>query len=86
MEVAEGISLENFVSKWSLSPFPLPFVLDYLHNTLNKTQLVRGTIFDLLTSQVRLGHFTIFYMRSQPVLTCSSTYILPIMVHILTYQ
>lgn len=34
-----------------ISTFTWPQVLDLLHNKLNKTQVVRAAIFDLLTSQ-----------------------------------
>ena len=52
MELADGISLENFLQKGVPSKVPIADVMDYLHNKLNRTQVVRGAIFDLLTSQV----------------------------------
>ena len=52
MELADGISMENFLRKGMPSDVPPAVVLDFLHNKLNKTQVVRGAIFDLLTSQV----------------------------------
>ena len=52
MELADGISLENFFHKGSPSLVPPYVVWDYLHNKLNKSQIVPATIFDLLTSQV----------------------------------
>ena len=52
MEVAHGTSMENFLHKGEPSRFPPGTVLDFLQNKLNKTQVVRGAIFDLLTSQV----------------------------------
>ena len=54
MELADGISLENFFHKGSPSLVPPYVVWDYLHNKLNKSQIVPATIFDLLTSQVSL--------------------------------
>ena len=52
MEVAEGISMENFLQKGLPSVVPRASVLDFFHNKLNKTRIVHGAIFDLLTSQV----------------------------------
>ena len=89
MEVAEGVSMENFLHKgrgdrasWRVcgsnfisflctegifplkipcfticttgepSRFPPSVILDLMHNKLNKTSVIRGAIFDLLTSQV----------------------------------
>ena len=52
MEVATGVSMENFLHKGEPSRFPPAVILDLLHNKLNKTQVIRGAIFDLLTSQV----------------------------------
>mmetsp|Transcript_5477 Transcript_5477/g.12120 ORF Transcript_5477/g.12120 Transcript_5477/m.12120 type:complete len:525 (+) Transcript_5477:133-1707(+) len=51
MEYADGVSLENFLHKGEPSRFPPPVILDLMHNKLNKTQVVRAAIFDLLTSQ-----------------------------------
>lgn len=51
MEVAEGVSMENFLHRGSPSRFPPPAILDLLQNKLNRTQVIRGSIFDLLTSQ-----------------------------------
>uniref|UniRef100_A0A7S0RET0 PI3K/PI4K catalytic domain-containing protein n=1 Tax=Chlamydomonas leiostraca TaxID=1034604 RepID=A0A7S0RET0_9CHLO len=51
MELIKGVSLENFLHKGEPVRLPPPEVLDVLHNKLNKTQVVRGAIFDLLTSQ-----------------------------------
>lgn len=51
MEVADGVSMENFLHRGEPSRFPHSHVLDIFHNKLNKTQVIRGAIFDLLTSQ-----------------------------------
>ncbi len=75
MEVATGVSMENFLHKGEPTRFPpevsksdscrlrrqeswrcmivfFQVILDLMHNKLNKTQVIRGAIFDLLTSQV----------------------------------
>ena len=44
--------MENFLHRGEPSRFPPAVILDLIHNKLNKTQVVRGAIFDLLTSQV----------------------------------
>ena len=49
MEEAEGISFDSLL----YARVPKPVVLDLLHNKLNGTQVIRGAIFDLLTSQVQ---------------------------------
>lgn len=62
MEHVKGISLENFLHKGTPVRQPPSVVLDMFHNKMNKTQVVRSAIFDLLTSQcdrhaqVHMGH------------------------------
>ncbi|KAG1662705.1 hypothetical protein FOA52_014570 [Chlamydomonas sp. UWO 241] len=51
MEVADGISMENLLNKGTPTRVPEDAMLDLFHSRLNKTQVVRAAIFDLLTSQ-----------------------------------
>ncbi|KAL6755005.1 hypothetical protein V8C86DRAFT_2686314 [Haematococcus lacustris] len=51
MELIPGISLENFLHKGDPKRLPPEQVLDIMHHKLNKSQVVRAAIFDLLTSQ-----------------------------------
>eukprot|EP00798_Chlamydomonas_sp_ICE-L_P018469 gene18469-24960_t len=50
-EFADGVSMENFLNRGTPKRFPPPVILDLLTKKLNKTQVVRSAIFDLLTSQ-----------------------------------
>eukprot|EP00200_Dunaliella_tertiolecta_P002061 CAMPEP_0202342448 /NCGR_PEP_ID=MMETSP1126-20121109/3006_1 /ASSEMBLY_ACC=CAM_ASM_000457 /TAXON_ID=3047 /ORGANISM="Dunaliella tertiolecta, Strain CCMP1320" /LENGTH=474 /DNA_ID=CAMNT_0048933401 /DNA_START=1018 /DNA_END=2442 /DNA_ORIENTATION=+ len=50
-ELVNGVSMENFLQKGKPTRVPPPQVVDYFMNKLNKTQVVRAAIFDLLTSQ-----------------------------------
>ncbi|GFH21239.1 uncharacterized protein HaLaN_18500 [Haematococcus lacustris] len=50
MEQADGISLENLVRLGNPMMHPND-LLDIMHNRLNKTQVVKAAIFDLMTSQ-----------------------------------
>lgn len=43
--------MENLLNKGSPSRIPGASLLDLFNNRLNKTQVIRGAIFDLLTSQ-----------------------------------
>ena len=47
--------MENVLKYGKPTRLPPADILDLIHNKLNKTQVVRGAIFDLLTSQVRVG-------------------------------
>ncbi len=51
MEYVPGVSLESLLHRGVPRRLPPPEVLDLLQNKLNKTQVVRAAIFDLLTSQ-----------------------------------
>ncbi|GLI65785.1 hypothetical protein VaNZ11_009401 [Volvox africanus] len=51
MEYVEGISLENFLYRGIPRRLPLDTIADMFNNRLNKTRIVMGAIFDLLTSQ-----------------------------------
>lgn len=51
MEIAEGISLENFLHKGKPARLGKKAVLDIMQNKLNTKQVVLAAIFDLLTSQ-----------------------------------
>ena len=51
MEYVHGVSLENILNKGSPSRLPPSVILNLMHNKLNKTQVIRAAIFDLLTSQ-----------------------------------
>ncbi len=50
MEQAPGISLENVVRLGTPMMHP-DQLLAFMHDTLNKTQVVLAAIFDLMTSQ-----------------------------------
>ena len=39
MEVAEGVSMENFLHKGEASRFPPSAIQDLMHNRLSKTQV-----------------------------------------------
>ena len=47
-----GVSMENVLNKGEPTHLPPAVILDLIQNKLNKTQVVHGAIFDLLTSQV----------------------------------
>ncbi|PNW74176.1 hypothetical protein CHLRE_13g588350v5 [Chlamydomonas reinhardtii] len=51
MEYVDGISLENLLHKGAPKRLPLPVIADLLNNKLNASKVVRGAVFDLLTSQ-----------------------------------
>lgn len=64
MQVAEGISMEGFLHRGTPSRFPPSAILDVLQNKLNKTRVIRGAIFDLLTSQCDRHAQNIFISES----------------------
>jgi hypothetical protein len=51
MDYVEGISMENFLYRGLPRRLPMEVIVDMFNNRLNKTRVVRGAIFDLLTSQ-----------------------------------